>query len=141
MTKLFEEIKLAYIVHHASWISILTVSELNTIKVAVVVCAILCCIIITQLGDLPSEEMFRPAKLREIFKLRGFKIVHQNIRSLRCKIDKVRVIVNEVKMGLHLTASTETWSNELVSDAELQIPGYICLEGIDMLTVVELQLC
>ena len=45
-------------------------------------------------------------------------------RSIRRKIDEVCVIVSEVKTGLHLIALTETWLNEEVSDAELQISGY-----------------
>ena len=61
-------------------------------------CCHLCSV---QPGDLSSDspshdEMFLPSKLRELVKLRGFKIVHQNIRSLERKIDEVRVILKEL---------------------------------------------
>lgn len=60
-------------------------------------CSHLCSFLLHDLAqpeDSSSDELFLPAKLCDISKRRGFKIVHQNIISLRRQIDEVRVIVN-----------------------------------------------
>ena len=44
-----------------------------------------------------GEYEYLPSNLRDIMKLRGFKIVHQNIQSLRSKIDQLRLILHELK--------------------------------------------
>ena len=43
-----------------------------------------------------------PQKLRDIPGVKGFKIVHQNIQSLSCKIDELRFMVAELKSGVQL---------------------------------------
>ncbi|CAB3997083.1 Hypothetical predicted protein [Paramuricea clavata] len=69
-------------------------------------CCHLCSSLLHNLAqpEYSSDELFLPAKLR--------------------KIDEVRIIVNELRWGLHLIALTETWLNKEIPDAELQIPGY-----------------
>lgn len=49
-----------------------------------------------------GEYEYLPSKLRDIMKLRGFKIVHQNIQSLRSKIEQLRLILYELKSGINL---------------------------------------
>ena len=65
-----------------------------------------------------------PQKLRDIPGVNGFKIVHQNIRSLNCKIDELRFMVAELNSGLQLLTLSETWTYEELTDSELVITGY-----------------
>lgn len=79
---------------------------------------------------LPNEaeenhvEAFLPPKLTDIPKTRGFKILHQNIRSLLGKIDELRLIFSELHSGIHLLTFSETWAHKDITDSELDIPGY-----------------
>ena len=70
-----------------------------------------------------SEELFLPSKLKEVTKISCFKIVHQNIQSLKRKVDEIRVILSELNLSLHLIAFTETWANDDLLDGHSHIPG------------------
>ena len=48
------------------------------------------------------------AELREATKLRGLKFIHQNIRSIREKLDELNILVSQCP-NLHILAFTETW--------------------------------
>lgn len=67
-----------------------------------------------------GEYEYLHSNLRDIMKLRGFKIVHQNIQSLRNKIDQLRLIMHELKSGIHLLALTETWAKSDMLDSEFR---------------------
>ena len=62
-------------------------------------------------------------KLQEIVKSRGLKIIHQNIQSLTRKIDELRLVMSELKSGIHLMALSESWANKQTLDAEIDILG------------------
>ena len=74
--------------------------------------------------DIADTYEYLSSELRNITKLHGFKIVHQNIRSLSKKIDQLRLIMNELKAGIHLLALTGTWAGGHMLDSEFEIPGY-----------------
>lgn len=63
-------------------------------------------------------------RLHDISKSRGIKIVHQNIQSLGAKIDYLRLLMHELKCGIHMLTLSETWTNEEITDDELKISGY-----------------
>ena len=64
------------------------------------------------------------SKFHEFVKLRGLKLIHQNIRSLGGKIDHLRLLVRELKSEIHLLTLSETWLKEDVGNGECDIPGY-----------------
>ena len=63
------------------------------------------------------------AELREATKLRGLKFIHQNIRSIRGKLDELNILVSQCP-NLHILAFTEIWLNNDIADGEISIPGY-----------------
>ena len=71
-----------------------------------------------------GEATVLPDKFTDMLKLRGLKLIQQNIRSLLPKIDELRLMITESDSQIHILALTETWLNDLVSDAEISIPGY-----------------
>ncbi|XP_048582992.1 uncharacterized protein LOC5512908 isoform X1 [Nematostella vectensis] len=71
-------------------------------------------------SDVPSNS----SKFREFAKLRGLKLIHQNIQSLGSKINHLRLLVRELKSEIHLLTLSETWIKEGASDGEFEIPGY-----------------
>ena len=83
-----------------------------------------CCINSTVEECSESVEEYFPSKLYEFVKLRGFKIVHQNVQSLASKIEQLCLLICELKSGLHILALSETWLKSDVSDGEYEIPGY-----------------
>ncbi|CAB4032232.1 Hypothetical predicted protein, partial [Paramuricea clavata] len=70
------------------------------------------------------EELNISPKLAKVIELRGLKILHQNIQSLRCKIDELRLLLHKLNSGVQLLAITETWANRNITDEEFEIPGY-----------------
>ena len=71
-----------------------------------------------------SDVHFIPLKLREVVKLRGLKIVHQNIQSLSDKIDQLRLLLHGVHSGIQLITLSESWLKPDRSDSEFEISGY-----------------
>ncbi len=72
-----------------------------------------------------AEESYIPTELAKILELRGFKIVHQNIQSLRGKIDQLWFLLHELKSGIQLLMLSETWIKSETPDKEYEIPGYM----------------
>ena len=65
------------------------------------------------------------SELQESIKLRGLKMAHQNIQSLSCQVDQLRILLrNDLKNGLQILTLLETWAKWDLSDGELDIPGY-----------------
>ena len=63
------------------------------------------------------------AELSEAVNQRGLKFLHQNIRSLRGKMDELNILVSHCP-NLHILALTETWFDNSISDGEVSLPGY-----------------
>jgi len=51
-----------------------------------------------------SKEFHLPPKLDKVLKLRGFKILHQNIQSLRRKTENLPVLFRKPNCSAHLIA-------------------------------------
>lgn len=71
-----------------------------------------------------SEEFNLRPKLEKVLKLRGLKILHHNMQSLRRKMDNLRVLFRKPNYRAHLLALTATWAKEVITDKEFEIPGY-----------------
>ena len=54
--------------------------------------------------------------------MKGLRIDHLNIQSLRNKLDELRLFCNEYKP--HVLSLNETWLDENISDDELHLTGY-----------------
>lgn len=54
---------------------------------------------------------------------RGFKYLHQNIRSLRHKVDELRLLVSAYP-NLHVIALTETWVSSDIGDSDFAIDAF-----------------
>lgn len=82
------------------------------------------------LNDSESEVSFDdrhvtlPQKLMDIPGIKGFEIVHQNIRCFTNTIDELRFVVSELKSVLQLLTLSETWTDNDNTDSELEIAGY-----------------
>ncbi|CAB3991987.1 Hypothetical predicted protein [Paramuricea clavata] len=63
-------------------------------------------------------------ELKDIVESRGIKLIHQNICSLLRKMDELRLMISELKSGIHILTLSETWLAENISDAEIEIAGY-----------------
>ena len=57
-------------------------------------------------------------------KRRGLKIIHQNVQSLRSKINELRLLCTSLQNGIHILTLSETWLNESILDSEISIPDY-----------------
>ena len=55
--------------------------------------------------------------------MRGLKFIHQNIRSLRKKLNELRVFLTQ-RPRIYIIALVETWLNSNISDAEVSLPGF-----------------
>ena len=64
----------------------------------------------------PGQGSAPPASIK------GLRVYHLNIHSLRNKLDELRLFCNEYK--LHILSLNETWLDENISDDELQLTGY-----------------
>ncbi|CAB3982840.1 Hypothetical predicted protein [Paramuricea clavata] len=62
-------------------------------------------------------------ELKDIVESRGIKLIHQNICSLLRKMDELRLMISELKSGIHILTLSETWLAENISDAEIEIAG------------------
>ena len=60
-----------------------------------------------------SDELFIPRKLREVVKIRGLKIVHQNIQSLSDKIDQLRLLLHGLHSSIQLITRCESWQRPI----------------------------
>lgn len=69
------------------------------------------------------QASLHDSKLKEAIKLCGFKIIHQNIQSLKRKIDELRLFIQELESDIHLLALTETWAKIDMLDVEFNLPG------------------
>ena len=72
-------------------------------------------------NNLDNNGLFLSRKLSDISAIKGFKIVHQNIRSLTGRIDELRLIASELRSSMSFS---ETWAHKDIADSELEIPGY-----------------
>ena len=77
---------------------------------------------------MPHEDLIKTAihgfaELSEAVNQRGLKFLHQNIRSLRGKMDELNILVSHCP-NLHILAFTETWLDNSISDGEVCLPGY-----------------
>ena len=72
-------------------------------------------------NNLDDNGLFLSQKLSDISAIKGFKIVHQNIRSLTGRIDELRLIASELRSSMSFS---ETWAHKDIADSELEIPGY-----------------
>ena len=87
-----------------------------------------------------SEELLLPSKLREVMKLRGFKFFHQNIQSLKRKIDEIRLILQELNAGMHLLAlAPKLGPRRTFSTVKLISRATSCIGGTGAVRVVELR--
>ena len=82
---------------------------------------------------MPHEDLIETAihgfaELSEAVNQRGLKFLHQNIRSLRGKMDELNILVSHCPK-LHILAFTETWLDNSISDGEVSLPGYSILES------------
>lgn len=57
-------------------------------------------------------------------KLRGLKIVHQNIQSPSDKIDQLRLLLHGLHSGIKLITLSESWLKPDRNDSEFEISGY-----------------
>ena len=55
--------------------------------------------------------------------MRGMKFIHQNIRSIRGKLDELNILISQCP-NLHILAFTETWLDNGIADGEISLPGY-----------------
>ena len=67
-------------------------------------------------------------ELREAIKLRGLKFIHQNIGSIRGKLDELNIVVSQCP-NLHILVFTETWLNNSIADGEISLSGYKILRA------------
>ena len=68
-----------------------------------------------QHGDVdPVTDFGLPSK--------GLKIMHFNVRSLRNKVELIRILL--LSRSIDILALTETWLDETWNDKELAVPGY-----------------
>ena len=75
-------------------------------------------------GDVEPNPGF--LSLDDIKMTRGLKVAHLNIRSLRNKIDSLRLEGLDSKTIDVLTLS-ETWLDDSIHDSEISLPGFICV--------------
>ena len=62
-------------------------------------------------------------ELNEAIILQGMKFIHQNIRSIRGKLDELNILISQC-LNLHILAFTETWLDNGITDGEISLPGY-----------------
>ena len=77
---------------------------------------------------MPHEDLIETAihdfaELSEAVNQGGLKFLHQNIRSLRRKMDELNILVSHC-LNLHILAFTETCLDNSISNDEVSLPGY-----------------
>lgn len=55
----------------------------------------------------------------------GLVIIYTNCHSLVNKREELRQMISDMQPQPHVITLTETWTNQAISNSELQIPGYI----------------
>ena len=60
-------------------------------------------------------------------RVRGLKIAHLNLQSLRPKIEQVRILMAEHK--IHLLTMSETWLHDGINDAEISVENYTLIRN------------
>ena len=75
-------------------------------------------------NNLDNNGLFLSQKLSDISAIKGFKIVHQNIRILPGSIDELHLIASDLRLSLQFMSFSETWAHKDIADSELEIPGY-----------------
>ena len=81
-------------------------------------------VLIALSGDVEVNPGF--VSLDDLKSIRGLKIAHLNIRSLRHKSDSLRLEGLDSNMIDILTLS-ETWLDESIQDFEISLPGFVCV--------------
>ena len=61
--------------------------------------------------------------LCELFQRKGLHFIHVNARSLLSRVSEIRVLANRTYAAV--ICVTETWFDSSVTDAEVEIPGYL----------------
>ena len=60
--------------------------------------------------------------LRELNELKGFKLLHMNVRSLTKKMDQIRVMLHD--LNIDIITLSETWLNEAVNSKTVALQDY-----------------
>jgi hypothetical protein len=64
----------------------------------------------------PTGSAFRVLHdLNNFIKLKGLKIIYQNIQSLRSKINELRLLCTSLRDGLHILTLSETWLSKSIT--------------------------
>ena len=61
--------------------------------------------------------------LCELFQRKGLHFIRVNARNLLPKVSEIRVLANRTNAAV--ICETETWFDSSVTDAEVEIPGYL----------------
>ena len=61
--------------------------------------------------------------IQDLSQLKGFKLLHLNVRSLPKKIDQIRIMFHE--MNLDVITFSETWLNDAVNSKTVALEDYI----------------
>ena len=64
------------------------------------------------------------SKLKQDLNTRRLKIFHQDVNGLYFKIDKLRILLQETMMDIHIFGITETHLNGSIKDKEIHITAY-----------------
>ena len=87
--------------------------------VAVLMCLLLLC------GDVePNPGPCTILDESQVADMKGLTFSHLNIRSLLPKLDDVKHMLQKTKLNFLLVS--ETWLNDKVLDAEVEISNYVC---------------
>lgn len=64
-------------------------------------------------------------KLKQYLGQKGLKILHQNVNGLLSKLNHIKVLLHDSGKNIHALGITESKLNGSVSDAEINIEGYV----------------
>ena len=78
-------------------------------------------LLITLVGDVEVNPGFR--RLVDIKSTRGLKIAHLNVRSLRNKVDLLRLEQFD-NIAIDVLTLSETWLDSNIQDSEICLPGF-----------------
>ena len=73
--------------------------------------------------DLIETAILGFAELSEAVNQRGLEFLHQNMRSVRGKMDELNILASHCP-NLPILAFTETWLDNSISDGEVSLTGY-----------------
>ena len=102
---------------------------LGVFQKSVIVCnllqhALFAAILVALAGDVELNPGFR--SLADVRKARGLKIVHINIRSLRYKMDSLRMEGIDTK-SIDVLSLSETWIDQSIEDCEVTLQEFDCI--------------